>query len=138
MPVPVELQPEDGRGGAARGVPAAEAHALPRADRAVHAAGGDRAEAQHVGAEAVHPGPQRQGVPVPGGERLGAGRRAARGARAAAAAHAEPVPGQAQGDVAPVPALHGAARGLGLAADAPGRGQPQLRLAPRYLSHGMR
>lgn len=135
MQIPVELQPEDGGGGAAGRVPAAEAHALPRAHRALHAARGDRAEAQHVGAAAVHTRPQRQGVPLPGGERLGAGRRAARGARAAAAAHAQPLPRQAEGDVAPLPALHRAARRLRLAADAPRRGQPQLHISAGYISH---
>lgn len=138
MQIPIELQSEDGRSGVARRVPAAEAHALPREDRALHAARRDRAEAQHVGATTVHSGAQRQDIPVPRGQRLGAGRRAARGARAAAAANAQPLPRQAEGNLQEVPALHRAARRVRVASDAPRRGQPQLDLSAGYLSHRMR
>ena len=50
---------------------------------ALHAARGDRAEAQLCRAAPLHPRPQRQDLPVPGGQRLGAGGRAQGGEGAA-------------------------------------------------------
>ena len=72
----------------------------------VHAPGGDCAEAQHGGQEALYPRAQRQDLPIPGHERRLPDRVTAGGARAAAAAPAQPLPGEAEGDHQEAPVLH--------------------------------
>lgn len=73
------------------------------------------------------------GIPVFGCKRLRAGGGAARGASPPAVSHAQPLPEQAQGDRAPLPRVHGAARRVRVAADEARRGQPELRVAARHL-----
>lgn len=135
MQIPLKLQSEDCRGRVAGRVPAPQTHALPRADRALHAARRDSPEAQYLGAPPLHPRPQREDIPLFGGQRLGARRRAPRRARAATTAHAQPLPRQTEGNIQKIPALHSTARRLGVTADASRRGQSQLDIAPGYLSH---
>ncbi|CAN7941160.1 unnamed protein product, partial [Ixodes pacificus] len=98
----------------------------------LHASRGDSAEAQHRRTQALHTGPERKDLPVPGGERRLPERRPAGGAGAAAAAHAQPPPGQAEGDGTPLPQLRRAPGGGRQPPDATRRGQPGLRVpAPR-------
>ena len=69
-----------------------------RCSRQVYAPGGDRAEAQHGRQEAVHPGAQREDLPVPGHERRLPDGVAAGGTRAAAAPPAQPLLGKEEGN----------------------------------------
>lgn len=71
---------------------------VPLSSSQVYAQSGDRAETQHGGQEAVHPGPQRQDLPLPGHERRVSDGVAQRGAGAAAAAPAQPLLGEEEGD----------------------------------------
>lgn len=71
---------------------------LPKCCWQVYAQGGDRAEAQHGGSQAVHPRAQREDLPLPGDERRLPDRVAPRGACPAAPPPPQPLPGEEEGD----------------------------------------
>lgn len=72
----------------------------------VHAQGGNRSEAQHSSASTLHPGPQREDLPVLGDERRLPYRVAARGEGPAATASPQPLSGEEEGDHQEASLLH--------------------------------
>lgn len=72
----------------------------------VHAQGGNCSEAQHSSAPTLHPGPQREDLPVLGDERRLPHGVAARGEGPAAPASPQPLSGEEEGDHQETPLLH--------------------------------
>lgn len=72
----------------------------------VHAQGGNCSEAQHSSAPTLHPGPQREDLPVLGDERRLPHGVAARGEGPAAPTSPQPLPGEEEGNHQETPLLH--------------------------------
>lgn len=76
-------------------------------------------------------------LPVPGAERLLPERCPQGGACAAAAPYAQPLPGQAEGDLQAIPQLHCPQGGARQPTAPPGGGQRVLSLPARHIQAGL-